>query len=214
MAAKNPKVVLDEIVKVILLLKAAASFASITAKGHVGHRFAFVNRLKADMAKKDQKDGILKGCQTNVQDIMERWDLALERFRAYSAQEDDWTVEAGVSMTTILLNMAPELDIVHTAMSQVWDAVKKARKVALAAAVKENSATKASNVAIRPFTKKGVGAAWKALLFQFNLVTTGHVLIGHDEAQSQEVTDETTTVIDWSNPHYWYGQLVLGVWLR
>ena len=39
-------------------------------------------------------------------------------------------------MTNILLNMAAEFDVAHTASSQVWDAVKKARKVVRAAAIK------------------------------------------------------------------------------
>ena len=212
LAAKNPKVVLDEIVTagevkdVMLLRKAAASFTSVTVKGYVGQRFAFVNRLKTDMAK---TDGIPTECQSDVEAVMEKWDTVMTKFQEYSAQEDDWTVEAGVSMTNVLLNLASELDTVHTAMSHVWDSVKKARKMAVAEAVKEkNSATKASNLAMRPFTKNGVGAAWKTLLQHLKLVSTGHV---HDvaQAQSQEVTDEKATVIDWCKPHHWYGQLEL-----
>ena len=211
--AKNPQVILDEIVKdgevkdVMLLRKAASSFTNITVKGYVGNRFAFVNRLKADMAKEGGA-GIPGSCHTSAMEVLEKWDFTLDKFKSFSAQEDDWTVEAGVSMTSVLLNLASELDTVHTAMSQVWDSVKKARKAAVAASVKQkNSAIKEKNSAIRPFTYNGVGAGWKALLFEFNLVTTGHVITDHDTAQSEKFTPDTTTVIDWSCPHHWCGRL-------
>ena len=188
-----------EVKDVMLLRKASVAFTNITVKGYVGHRFDFVNNLKSDMLR---EHGIPTDCKTQVQDSMETWNSALDKFETFSAKADDWTVELGVSMTNVLLNMASELEVAHTAMSQVWDAGKKARKVEQAAAIKRKSTMdKASNEALRPFIKNGLDSAWKALLFRFKLVTTGHVL-GHAASQPA-VLEETTTVVDWSNPHYW-----------
>ena len=105
-------------------------------------------------------------------------------------------------MTNVLFNMSSELEVAHTAMSQVWDVVKKARKVKRAAATKlKNTRDKATNAAFKPFIKNGLDGAWKALLFHLDLVTPGHVL-GH--AASQPAVDSSATVIEWSNPQYWW----------
>ena len=107
-------------------------------------------------------------------------------------------------MTIVLLNMASELEVAHTAMSQVWDAAKKARKLKHAAATKLQSNTdKATNEAFKPFIKNGLGGAWKALLFQLDLVTTGLVL-GH--AASQPAVDSSAMAwsANWSNPPLWH----------
>ena len=106
---------------------------------------------------------------------------------AFSAKEEQWTVESGVSMTNVLLNMASEFEVAHTAMSQVWDAAKKARKLEVAAATKvKNSTDKATNEASKPFIKNGLGGSWKGLLFNLDLVTTGSV---HGHAASQPAVD-------------------------
>ena len=187
-----------EVNDVMLLLKAAVAFTNITVKGCVGHRFAFVNKLKFYMAK---GNGIPTDCKTQVQDYMETWSSDLDKYETFPAKEDDWTVELDVSMTNVLLNMASELEVAHTAMSQVGDAVKKARKVEHAAAIsRKHTMDKASNEALKQFIKNSLDGAWKALPFHFNLVTTGHVL-GHAASQPK-VMEETTTVIDWSKPHY------------
>ena len=161
---KNPKIVLDMVAKdgevkdVMLLRKAAVAFTSITVKGCMGYRFSIVNRLTSDTLK---DDGIPTGYKPKVQESMEMWNTTLATFETYSAKGDDWTVEAGVSMTNVLLNMAAELDVAHTAMSQVWESVKKARKVEQVAAIKEkNTVAKASNEAVRPFIRNGWDGVW------------------------------------------------------
>ena len=202
MATKNPKAVLDMIVKaddvkdVMLLRKAAAAFTSITVKGYMGSRFSFVNRLTSDL----QKGSLPQDCQTQVKDSMEHWKASVAAFEAFSAKEDEWTVEAGISMTNVLLNLAAELDNAHTAVSQVWETVKKSRKLELAAATKlKNTLAKASNVAVKPFIKNGVDGAWKGMLFQLQLVTTGHV---NQVGASQPAVEESATSVDWSKLHH------------
>ena len=205
MATKNPKAVLDMIVKandvkdVMLLRKAAAAFTSMTVKGYMGGRFSVVNRLTSDL----QKGSLPGDCQTQVDDALAVWKASVAAFEASSAkeQEDQWTVEAGISMTNVLLNLAAELDIAHTAVSQVWETVKKSRKLELAAATKlKNTLAKASNVAVKPFIKNGVDGAWKGMLFQLQLVTTGHV---NEAGASQPAVEESATSVDWSKPHHW-----------
>ena len=161
MATKNPKAILDNIVKdgevkgVMLLHKAAVAFTSLTVKGYVGHRFAFVNRLKTDIFK---DNSIPESAMTQVQSSMEMWDSTLDKFTTFSAKEEHWTVEPGVSMTNVLRNMASELEVAHSAMSQVRDAVKKARKLEIAAATKlKNNTDKATIEAFKPFMTKRLG---------------------------------------------------------
>ena len=66
----------------------------------------------------------------------------------------------------------------------------------------KNNTDKATNEAFKPFIKNGLDGAWKALLFQLDLVTTGPVL-GH--AASQPAVDSSAMAwsVDCSNPHYW-----------
>ena len=107
MATKTPKVILDDIVKdgevkdVMLLRKAAVAFANLTVKGYVGNRFGFVNRLKTDMTK---DNSLPMSAMTQVQSSMETRDSTVSKFKAFSAKEEEWTVESGVSMTNMLLN--------------------------------------------------------------------------------------------------------------
>ena len=74
MATKNPKAILDNIVKdgevkdVMLLRKAAVAFTSLLVKGYVGNRFACMNRLKTDMVK---ENSIPASVMTQVQSSME-----------------------------------------------------------------------------------------------------------------------------------------------
>ena len=97
--------------------------------------------------------------------------------------------------------MASELEVAHTAMSHVWDAVKKARKLEVAAATKaKNSTDKATNEAFKPFIKNGLDGSWKGLLFNLNLVTTGSV-VGH--AASQQAVDSSVMSVNWATPQYW-----------
>ena len=213
--AKKPKTILDHIVRteavedVMLLRKAAAAFTSQTVKAFLAGRFSVVNRLKSDMAK---PQGIPEACKDKVTSAMERWDHAVMNFQAHSAKEEEWTVEAGVSMTNLMFSLAAELDGAHTSLSQAWDQVKQARKIVAAALVKERNATaKAHNQALRPFIEKGIDGGWKAILLHLKLVTTNHVHAdecpGYDA--SQAAAKETDKGLDWSKPHYWYGQLEL-----
>ena len=202
MATKDPKAVLDMIVKaddvkdVMMLRKAAAAFTSITVKDYTAGRFSLPNRLTSDQ----QKGSIPKDCQTQVKDAMEMWNASVAAFEAFSAKEDEWTVEAGISMTN-LLNLAAELDNAQTAVSQVWETVKKSRKLELAAATKlKNTLAKASNSAVKPFIKNGVDGAWKGMLFELQLVTTGAV---NQVKASQPAVAESATSVDWSKPHHW-----------
>ena len=106
-----------------------------------------------------------------------------------------------VSMTNALLNMASELEVAHTAMSHVWDAVKKARKLEVAAATKaKNSTDKATNEAFKPFIKNGLDGSWKGLLFNLNLVTTGSV---DSHAASQQKVDSSVMSVNWARPQHW-----------
>ena len=204
MAIKNPKAILDKIVKdgevqdVMLLRKAAVAFANLTVKGYVGNRFGFVNRLKTDMTK---ERSIPMSVMTQVKSSMEMWDCTMNKFQTISAKEEDWTSESGVSMTNTLLNMASELEDAHTAMANVWEAVKKARKLEVAAATKaKNSTVKATNEAFKPFIKNGLDGSWKGLLFNLNLVTTGSV---DSHAASQQKVDSSVMSVNWARPQYW-----------
>ena len=211
---RDPKAILDMIVNhgevkdVMLLRKAAAGFTQLTMKGYVGNRFNMVSRLKSDMAK--GAAGIPEECTKQVDEAMAMWDTAQGKFESCSATDDDWTVEAGVSMTNTMMNMAAELDAAHTVMAEAWEAVKRARKVRAAAATKlKNSAAKLSNEAVRPFIKNGVDGAWKAILFHFKMVTTGNDFPRYEASQepvTSGVSVSETTVLDWSKPHFWFGQ--------
>ena len=68
----------------MLLRKAAVAFANTTVKGYVGHRFAFVNKLRSDMVK---ENCIPEKCKTQMQDSTETWSSALDKFQAFSAKE-------------------------------------------------------------------------------------------------------------------------------
>ena len=214
MVAKTPKAILDHIVKtdmvqdVMLLRKAAAAFTSLTVKGYLANRFSVVIRLKADMTK---PDGIPEECKGDVTAAMDIWENAVMNFEAHAAKEEDWTVEAGVSLTNLMFSLAAELDAAHTGLSQAWAQVKKARKVAAAASVKQDNAmAKAHNEAVRPFIQNGMDGGWKAILLHLKLVTTGHVHAADYECPGYEASQaaamETATDLDWSKPHYWHGQ--------
>ena len=203
MATKDPKADLNMIVNaehvkdVMMLRKAAAAFTSITVKDYTAGRFSLPNRLTSEQ----QKGSIPKDCQTQVKEAMEMWNASVAAFEAFSAKEDEWTVEAGISMTNVLLSMAAELDSTYTVVSQVWEAVKKSRKLELAAATKlKNTLAKASNSAVKPFIKNGVDGAWKGMLFELQLVTTGAV---NQVKASQPAVAESATSVDWSKPHHW-----------
>jgi hypothetical protein len=195
-----------EVSDVMSLRKAAKAFTAATVKGYTGSRFCFINRLKQDMLR---ENGLPESCKVQVCDNLDIWDKAVGEFESHSATDEGWTVEGGVSMTNLLLVKAAELDTAHSAMSQSWESVKKARKVAAALAVKaKNVAVKAKNEAIRPFITNGIDGGWKGILFHLNLVTTGHVHAkecpGYEASKAAVM--ETTAVIDWSEAQYWNGQ--------